>query len=43
MKKVLDLIIIIPLGILMSGPFAIWGTIGGFVSGIVVGYFLFGP
>ena len=26
-----------PMGILMSGPFAIWGTIIGFVLGFILG------
>lgn len=31
-------LIMIPYGIMMSGPFAVWGTIGGFVLGLVLGF-----
>jgi hypothetical protein len=40
MKKLISLIVMVPYGIIMSGPFAIYGTIGGFILGIIVGKFV---
>lgn len=34
-------IVMIPYGIMMSGPFAVWGTVGGFVVGFIIGKWVF--
>jgi uncharacterized membrane protein len=37
MKNLLGWIIVLPYGVIMSGPFAIGGTIVGTIIGIVIG------
>jgi hypothetical protein len=39
MKQFLNFILCLPIGILMSGPFAIAGTILGLIIGFLIGYF----
>jgi hypothetical protein len=36
-KEALSFLLVLPLGILMSGPFAVAGTILGFLIGLLVG------
>lgn len=40
MRNLLGNILFFPLGILMSGPFAIIGRIGGLVIGLAIGLFV---
>ncbi len=39
-KNIWYSIIMLPMGILMSGPFGVAGTIIGFILGILIGKFL---
>lgn len=40
MKNILTFIVMLPYGIMMSGPFAITGTIVGFILGFLLGAWL---
>jgi hypothetical protein len=41
MRKLIEFIVLLPTGVLMSGPFAIWGTIIGAVIGFILGALIF--